>query len=156
MSIEEKVVDLLIEKGYHISFAESCTAGLCSARLVNVANASKVLDVSFTTYANEAKIKYLGVNEKTIHDFGVVSEEVAREMAEGVARETGSETGVGVTGIAGPTGATDTKPVGMVCFGFYVNGNTVTFTKQFGNIGRQNVRQASSDFVFETLFKLLK
>ncbi len=156
MSIEEKVVDLLIEKGYHISFAESCTAGLCSARLVNVANASKVLDVSFTTYANEAKIKYLGVNEKTIHDFGVVSEEVAREMAEGVARETGSETGVGVTGIAGPTGATATKPVGMVCFGFYVNGNTVTFTKQFGNIGRQNVRQASSDFVFETLFKLLK
>lgn len=156
MSFEEKVVDLLIEKGYHISFAESCTAGLCSARLVNVANASKVLDASFTTYANEAKVKYLGVNEKTIHDFGVVSEEVAREMAEGVARETGSETGVGVTGIAGPTGATATKPVGMVCFGFYVNGNTVTFTKQFGNIGRQNVRQASSDFVFETLFKLLK
>ena len=156
MSIEEKVVDLLIEKGYHISFAESCTAGLCSSRLVNVANASKVFDLSFTTYANEAKIKYLGVKSETIEKFGVVSEEVAFEMAEGVAKEAKSEIGVGVTGIAGPTGGTDKKPVGMVCFGFSVNGYVKTFTKYFGDIGRQEVRNASCAFVFVTLLDLLK
>ena len=155
MSIEEKVVDLLIEKGYHISFAESCTAGLCSATLVNVPNASYVLDVSFTTYANSAKIKYLGVKSETIEAVGVVSEEVAREMAEGVARETGSEIGVGVTGIAGPGGGTDRKPVGMVCFGFYLNGKALSFTKRFGDLGRQQVRQSSVDFVFNTLYDLL-
>ena len=156
MSLEEQVVDLLIKKNYHIAFAESCTAGLCSATLVNVANASNVLDVSFTTYANEAKVKYLGVNEKTIESFGVVSEPVAKEMALGVAKEVGCEVGVGITGIAGPSGGTKTKPVGTVCFGFSVNGNVKTYTKHFGEIGRQNVRNASVNFVFETLSELLK
>ena len=156
MSTEEKVVKLLIEKGYHISFAESCTAGLCSAKLVNVAAASKVLDVSFTTYDKEAKLQYHGVSEETIKRVGVVSEEVAFEMAKGVAKEAKSEVGVGVTGIAGPTGGTDKKPVGTVCFGFCINGDVKTYTKHFGNIGRQNVRNASSDFVFETLYDLIK
>ncbi len=155
MSLEEKVVDLLIEKNYHISFAESCTAGLCSARLVNVSNASKVFNASFTTYANAAKVKYLGVDNNTIEKYGVVSEEVAYEMARGVAAETESEVGVGVTGIAGPTGATENKPVGMVCFGFSVNNEVKTFTKYFGNIGRQSVRSAVCDFVFKTLSELL-
>ncbi len=156
MSIEEKVVELLTEKNYHISFAESCTAGLCSSRLVNVANASKVFNAAFTTYSNESKVKYIGVNPETIKEYGVVSESVAEEMARGVALETESEIGVGVTGIAGPAGGTDTKPVGMVCFGFYVNGEVKTFTQNFGNIGRQEVRNASCAFVFVTLLDLLK
>ncbi|MDD6981403.1 MAG: CinA family protein, partial [Clostridia bacterium] len=71
-SPEERVVARLIERGQHISFAESCTAGLCAARLVNVANASRVFDASFVTYANEAKIKYLGVSADTIAKYGVV------------------------------------------------------------------------------------
>ena len=85
MDLAEKVVKQLIEKKYHISFAESCTGGLASATLVGVADASKVLDVSFVTYANEAKMRYLGVKEDIIERFGVVSEEVAGQMAEGVA-----------------------------------------------------------------------
>ncbi|MBQ7202411.1 MAG: CinA family protein [Eubacterium sp.] len=156
MTAEEKLVDLLIQKNYHISFAESCTGGLCSAALVNVANASKVLDVSFTTYANEAKIEFLGVNPDTISKYGVVSEEVAREMAKGVCAAAKSEVGVGVSGIAGPTGGTKTKPVGMVCFGFCINGTVKTYTKQFGEIGRNNVRAASVDFVFKSLTELIK
>ena len=155
MKLEEQVVDLLIEKGYHISFAESCTGGLCCGTLVNVANASKVLDVSFTTYANEAKIEYLGVKEDTIQKYGVVSEEVAREMALGVAKAADSEVGVGVTGVAGPTGGTAKKPVGMVCFGFCLNGNVKTYTKQFGEIGRNQVRKSSVEFVFQNLAELL-
>lgn len=155
MALEEDVVNKLIEKNYHISFAESCTGGLCCGTLVNVTNASKVLDVSFTTYANEAKIKFLGVEANTILKNGVVSEEVAREMAIGVAKAAGSEVGVGVTGIAGPGGGTAKKPVGMVCFGFYVDGEVRTYTKQFGEIGRNQVRKSSVEFVFSTLKELL-
>lgn len=155
MEIQERVVDALIQKGYHISFAESCTGGLATASIVSVADASKVLDVSFVTYANEAKMRYLGVANASIEEFGVVSEQVAKEMAIGVAKEAGSEVGVGITGIAGPTGGTTQKPVGMVCFGFFVNGNLHTATKQFGNIGRNEVRKESVAYVMHTLDTLL-
>lgn len=147
----QEVVSKLIQKNYHISFAESCTGGMACAALVSVADASKVLDVSFVTYANEAKMQYLGVAEEAIQQFGVVSEEVARQMAAGVAREAGSEVGVGITGVAGPGGGTKEKPVGMVCFGFYIDGQMRTYTKQFGEIGRNEVRRKSVEFVYEIL-----
>lgn len=151
-----EVVEKLIEKNYHISFAESCTGGLAVAALVSVADASKVLDVSFVTYANEAKIKYLNVSSDSIRENGVVSEVVAGQMAKGVALTAGSEVGVGITGIAGPSGGTTEKPVGTVCFGFFVNDMCVTFTKCFKNKNRNEVREASVAFVYETLFHLLE
>lgn len=156
MTIEEQVVNKLIDRGFHISFAESCTGGLCCGTLVNVSNASKVLDMSFVTYANEAKVELINVNPETIENYGVVSEQVAGEMCIGVAEKAHSEVGVGITGIAGPTGGTAKKPVGMVCFGFYVLGNVTTRTMQFGNIGRNEVRAKSVDFVFNTLAELLE
>ena len=156
MTIEEQVVNKLIDRGFHISFAESCTGGLCCGTLVNVSNASKVLDMSFVTYANEAKVELINVNPKTIENYGVVSEQVAGEMCKGVAEKAHSEVGVGITGVAGPTGGTAKKPVGMVCFGFYVLGNVTTRTMQFGNIGRNEVRAKSVDFVFNTLAELLE
>lgn len=155
ISLYESAVAKLIRRGFHISFAESCTGGLCSGALVSVADASKVLDVSFVTYANEAKMRFLGVREDTINEYGVVSEQVAREMASGVAKTAQSEVGVGVTGIAGPTGGTAKKPVGMVCFGISVNGTVKTYTCYFGEIGRNEVRQKSVDFVFQKLDELL-
>ena len=151
MTIEEQVVNKLIDRGFRISFAESCTGGLCCGTLVNVSNASKVLDMSFVTYANEAKVELINVNPETIENYGVVSEQVAGEMCKGVAEKAHSEVGVGITGVAGPTGGTAKKPVGMVCFGFYVLGNMTTRTMQFGNIGRNEVRAKSVDFVFNTL-----
>ncbi|MCI6353750.1 CinA family protein [Eubacterium coprostanoligenes] len=156
MTIEEQVVNKLIDRGFHISFAESCTGGLCCGTLVNVSNASKVLDMSFVTYANEAKVELINVNPETIENYGVVSEQVAGEMCKGVAEKAHSEVGVGITGVAGPTGGTAKKPVGMVCFGFYVLGNVTTRTMQFGNIGRNEVRAKSVDFVFNTLAELLE
>ena len=156
MALEEQVVSLLQRRGFHISFAESCTGGLCSAQLVSVASASAVFDAGVVTYANEAKIKYLGVKPETIESYGVVSEPVAGQMAEGVAKAQNAEVGVGVSGIAGPSGGTATKPVGMVCFGFYVDGEVTTVTKQFGDLGRNAVREAATEFVFETLAELLK
>lgn len=155
MALEEQVVDKLLKLGYHISFAESCTGGLCCGNLVNVTNASKVLDVSFVTYANEAKMEFLGVSADTILKYGVVSEQVAYEMAAGVAKTAKSQVGVGITGVAGPGGGTDKKPVGMVCFGFSVNGSVKTYTMQFGEIGRNQVRKSSVEFVFQTLLELL-
>ena len=156
MTIEEQVVNKLIDRGFRISFAESCTGGLCCGTLVNVSNASKVLDMSFVTYANEAKVELINVNPETIENYGVVSEQVAGEMCIGVAEKAHSEVGVGITGVAGPTGGTAKKPVGMVCFGFYVLGNVTTRTMQFGNIGRNEVRAKSVDFVFNTLAELLE
>jgi PncC family amidohydrolase len=153
---EEKVVDLLIRKGYHIAFAESCTAGKAVGRLVNVANASQALNVSFVTYADDAKVQYLGVSPETIQQYGVVSEEVAREMAAGVAATAKAEVGVGITGIAGPSGAVPGKPVGTVCFGISVNGEVTTWTKQFGDIGRNYVRRDSVEFCFDKLLELLE
>ncbi len=151
----EQVVKELIKRKWRISFAESCTGGLAAGTLVDVPDASKVLDVSFVTYANEAKQRYLGVSPETIEACGVVSEEVAREMAEGVAHEAGSQVGVGITGVAGPSGGTQQKPVGMVCFGFYVDGSCVTDTCQFGEIGRNEVRRKSVEYVFGRLAELL-
>ncbi len=153
--MEEQLVMILKEKGWHITFAESCTAGLASARLVNVPDASSVLDVGFITYADEAKVKYLEVNPDTIKEYGVVSEEVAAQMCAGAAKAMDAEIGVGITGIAGPTGGTDKKPVGMVCFGIYIKGSIKTWTQQFGNIGRNQVRNASVDFIYEKLLESL-
>ena len=155
LSTEELLVNRLIELGLHISCAESCTGGLVASRIVNVANASKVFDVSFITYANEAKMKYLHVSPDTIEQYGVVSEEVVAEMAAGVAKEAGSETGIGISGIAGPGGGTATKPVGMVCFGFYVNGTITTKTMYFPPSGRNEVRAASAEYALQTMLELL-
>ena len=155
LSLEEQLVNILIEKNWHISCAESCTGGLVASRIVNVASASKVLDASFVTYANEAKIKYLGVSPETIAKHGVVSEEVVLEMATGVAKETGAEVGIAISGIAGPSGGTKTKPVGMVCFGFYVNGKIITRTCQFGNPGRNEVRGLSTEYALRTALELV-
>ena len=151
---EKKLVLKLIEKGYKIATAESCTGGMLAATIVNVPMASKVIDESIVTYANEAKIKYVGVLPETIEKHGVVSEEVACQMAEGVAKTAGSNVGVGISGIAGPSGGTATKPVGMVCFGFSVNGKTQTHTKFFKG-SRTSVRKKSTKFAILKLLEIL-
>ena len=155
MTLEEQVVERLMQLNYTISFAESCTGGLCCGTLVNVANASRVLNASFVTYANDAKIQLLGVQESTILDRGVVSEQVAAQMAQGVAKAAESDVGVGITGIAGPGGGTPKKPVGMVCFGFCVQDQVQTCTCRFGNLGRNQVRKSAVEFVFSKLLEIL-
>ncbi len=155
MAEYENVVKKLIKKNYHISFAESCTGGLCASALVSVPDASKVFSSSYVTYSNESKIRLLHVKSADIDKYGVVSEEIAAQMAQGAAIVAGADVGIGITGIAGPTGATQNKPIGMVCFGIIVKDEVKTFTRQFGELGRNNVRQASVNFVFETLNNIL-
>jgi nicotinamide-nucleotide amidase len=151
----KKTFAILGEKDWHISFAESCTGGLAAATLVALDGSSSVFDGSFVTYANESKVKYLGVKEEDILAYGVVSEVVAGQMAKGCATAYESEVGVGISGIAGPTGGTPTKPVGTVCFGFYVDGALHTRTCHFANLDRQGVREAAVAYVYETLRELL-
>ena len=129
--------------------------GKMAARIVDVPDASKVLNASIVTYANEAKMKYANVSKDTLKQYGAVSENTAREMAEGVAKANNADVAAGISGIAGPTGGTEDKPVGMVCFGFYIDGKVFSDTKHFGNIGRNNVRDESVEYVLDVLIKEL-
>ena len=156
MTKSEELVSLLIDKGHSISFAESCTGGMAAASIVDVADASKVLNASFVTYANEAKIKYANVSGETLDKYGAVSEQTAGEMAEGAAKANNADVAVGISGIAGPTGGTEDKPVGTVCFGYYVAGKLFTETVHFGNLGRNNVRRKSVEHVTDVIINELK
>lgn len=152
----ERLVSLLAARGLHIAFAESCTGGLLAAGLVAVPSASAVLDASYVTYANEAKTALCGVDPETLAAHGAVSEQVAAEMAAGAAFAAGADIGASTSGIAGPTGGSPEKPVGTVCFGFSVAGRVTTATRHFGDIGRNAVRAAAVEFVYDTLISELE
>ena len=116
--IAENVVQLLKSAGCTLSTAESCTGGLISGTITSVSGASDVFGFGVCTYANEAKMKLLGVRAETLDSVGAVSEETAVQMAEGVRALSGADYGISTTGIAGPTGGTPEKPVGTVWIGF--------------------------------------
>ena len=156
MDKKEELVKLLMNKKYTLSFAESCTGGKMAAAIVDVADASKVLNASFVTYANEAKIKYAGVLPETLEKYGAVSEETAGEMAKGTAKANEAQVAVGISGIAGPTGGTKEKPVGTVCFGYFMEGRLWTETVVFPDRGRNIVRDMSVEHVMDVLINELK
>ncbi len=129
LSLEAAVVRNLTSAGKTVATAESCTGGLITNRLTDVSGSSAVLGYGFVTYSNEAKMKLLGVPEKVLTDYGAVSEEVAAEMAHGARLASGADIAVSVTGIAGPTGGTEEKPVGRVCFGIATADSVQTHTE---------------------------
>ncbi|MBE6763894.1 MAG: CinA family protein [Ruminococcaceae bacterium] len=147
----QAVAQKLLQHGCHITFAESCTAGLCAARLGEIPNISHIFDQSFVTYANEAKIALLGVDPALIEQYGVVSEPVALQMAIGASARTGAQVAVGISGIAGPGGGSEEKPVGMVCIGYTIGEKQFSQTCRFGDIGRNAVREAAVDTVYAVL-----
>jgi len=116
--------------------AESCTGGMITSRLANVAGASSYLLEGFVTYTNEAKIARLGVERDLIEQYGAVSRQVARAMAEGVRRVTQADLGLSATGIAGPTGGTAEKPVGLVYVGLAWGNDSVVVERRF--LGNRN------------------
>lgn len=138
-TIEMVVGDLLIKNNLKISTAESCTGGMIASRLVSVSGISDVFLEGAVTYANEAKVRTLNVKEETLKKYGAVSEETAREMAEGMAKRTGSDIAVVTTGIAGPGGGTEEKPVGLVYIGLYYKDEVYVYKNVF-NGNRQKVR----------------
>ena len=122
IEIEDVVAKLLIEKKLTISTAESCTGGMIASTLINYPGISEVLLEGAVTYSNEAKHNRLGVKNETLDKYGAVSEETAREMAIGIAKTAGTDVSIVTTGIAGPDGGTEEKPVGLVYVGVYVQG----------------------------------
>lgn len=129
-SLEEAVVRAMKEAGLKLALAESCTGGLVSSRVTDVSGASAVLTHGFVTYANEAKSGLLGVKEITLAEHGAVSEEVATEMALGALEASGADIAVSITGIAGPTGGSEEKPVGTVCFGVATQSGVVSYRER--------------------------
>jgi nicotinamide-nucleotide amidase len=129
-------------KGLKLATAESCTGGLISALLTEISGSSDVFDCGFVTYSNESKIKLLGVEEKLIEQHGAVSEQVASAMAQGAINKTGADVAVAVTGIAGPTGGTKEKPVGLV-FIAVATKNKITCEKNIFSGNRNDVRLQS-------------
>lgn len=138
-TIEDEVAKILVKNNLTLSVAESCTGGMVSSDLINYPGISSVFMEGCVTYSNEAKIMTLGVSDETLNSVGAVSEECAREMAIGVAKRHNTNIGLSTTGIAGPTGATVDKPVGLVYFGIYINGKVVT-KKYIFDGDRQRIR----------------
>ena len=154
MTLEETAVSLLKEKGYTVSTAESCTGGLLAGRIINVSGASDVINVGFITYANEAKMKYLGVSDETLKEHGAVSFECAKEMALGVVAQMNADVGLATTGIAGPDGGTPEKPVGLVYIACSINGN-VKAEELHLNGTREEIRNTTVTKALELLVACL-
>ena len=149
--VEYKIAKILIHYGLTITTAESCTGGLVAGTLINAEGISASFKEGFITYSNEAKVRYLGVSEKTLENRGAVSRECALEMAEGAARNTGADVAVAVTGIAGPDGGTAEKPVGLVYIACTMQGKTVVKRCHFGG-DRAGVRNAAVKEALDILY----
>jgi nicotinamide-nucleotide amidase len=144
------LTQVLIERSLTISVTESCTGGNLSSLLTSVSGSSAYFDRGYIAYSNQAKVDMLGVDPSTLTQFGAVSEQTAQAMVKGVFEYSNSDISVSITGIAGPTGGTQDKPVGMVCFGFYIKGTYFTKTQYFTG-DRVTVIASSVDFVIQTL-----
>ncbi len=140
ITLEMSVVNLLEKNELTISTAESCTGGLLAGRLINVPGVSDVYKEGFITYTNKAKRKTLGVNKSTLKKYGAVSEQTAKEMALGAALAADTDISISVTGIAGPDGGTNEKPVGLVYVGVCIK--DIVHVEEFRFSGdRANVRE---------------
>jgi nicotinamide-nucleotide amidase len=149
--ISMDILDLARERGVMIATAESCTGGMVAVALTDVPGSSSVVERGFVTYSNAAKIEMLGVSPDTLSAHGAVSEEVAREMADGALAHSRAQLAVSITGIAGP-GGSEHKPEGRVCFGLARTGHpTRTQTREFGPQGRSQVRDLSRDHALHML-----
>ncbi len=154
MSAEE-LVRRLAQKNWMIATAESCTGGLVASAITEVPGASAVFDRGFVTYSNQAKTELLGVAAGLISADGAVSAQVAQAMAEGALRYSAANIAVAVTGIAGPGGGSDVKPVGLVHFACATPVKTIHVEKRFGDIGRKAIRQAAVEEAIQLVMRAL-
>ena len=160
-TLQENVVAKLREKGVKLATAESCTGGLLSERITAVSGASEVFDFCVCTYANEMKHKVLGVSNETLSVLGAVSAETAMQMAEGARNVSGADLAVSTTGIAGPTGGTPEKPVGLVYCGISTKDKSYAIKLMLGGSinmvnSRGYIRKLTSDAVLLTILSILQ
>jgi nicotinamide-nucleotide amidase len=146
---------VLKEKNAMLALAESCTGGMAAETITRVAGSSAWFERGFVTYSNAAKSEMLGVSSETIHQFGAVSEETAREMALGALKHSHADFAISITGIAGPEGGSADKPVGTVCFAWV--GKTLPLTSMTSKTSgdRKQIRHLSVETAFLELLKLI-
>ena len=149
-----RLADLLLERGWKLATAESCTGGMIAAACTDLAGSSNWFERGFVSYSNEAKSELLGVDPALIAAQGAVSEAVARAMAFGAIRHSHAQVSVAVTGVAGPAGGSKEKPVGTVWFGFQVDGLLTSETRRFPG-DRAAVREATVLHALDRLLQLL-
>lgn len=154
-SLEEVVVRLLTAQGKMLAVAESCTGGLIADRITDVSGASAVFGFGFVTYANEAKQQLLGVRGEDLAAHGAVSEPVAAQMAEGALQAAGADVAVAVTGIAGPTGGSEEKPVGTVFIAVARKGGPTRVVRQFHPRNRLSFKRAVSQAALNMVRRVL-
>ena len=153
--VARRVLDANRAAGRRIAVAESCTGGLIAAALTEIAGSSDVFDAGFVTYSNEAKMELLGVSAEVIETFGSVSIAAAWAMAQGAIRKSRADVAVAITGVAGPDGGSEMKPVGTVVFARAERGanpkEIVADSKSFGDLGRAGVRLQAALCALELL-----
>ncbi len=152
---EAELVAALTAAGRRLALAESCTGGLVAQRVTSVAGSSAAFTAGLVTYANEAKVQLLGVPAALIERHGAVSSEVAGAMARGAALKTGCDLACSITGVAGPGGGTEAKPVGLVCFGLVDGSHTWVLERRFPAGSRDRVRVFAANQAFELLLRCL-
>ena len=152
----QELTELLLEKKMLLVTAESCTGGLLSATITHKAGASRVFDRGFITYSNESKTELLGIPPVLLEQYGAVSPEAAKAMAEGALRNSRAHLAVSITGIAGPDGGTDTKPVGLVYFGYALKGGSAGSIREEFSGGRTEIQSAAASTAIHHLIGVLR
>jgi nicotinamide-nucleotide amidase len=155
-SLAKQIITEATAKGWMAATAESCTGGLVAGALTDVAGSSAVVDRGFVTYSNAAKTALVGVPADLIEAHGAVSEPVARAMAQGAVVRSEAAISVAITGIAGPGGGSDDKPVGLVHFAAAGPAGLIQVERRFGDIGREQVRLASVKVALEMLLDRIR
>lgn len=149
-----ELVNKLIEKKLVIATAESCTGGLLAKKITDVSGSSRIFEMGLVSYANRIKNEFLEVPNEVLNTVGAVSEETARQMAIGITKLAKSDIGVGITGIAGPTGGTPEKPVGLVYYSIYFKKeDRLIVNKLLLKGNRDEVREQTTEIVIEEVLK---
>lgn len=151
----KRIIDILTERNQTIVTAESCTGGMIASALTDIPGASAAVYGGYVTYANTAKSRMIHVQARLIRDYGAVSNQVARAMADGARNTARADYAVGVTGIAGPDGGSEKKPVGLVYIAVSSELATVVIEHRFGDLGRDEVRKASVRAALDLLLQVL-
>ena len=150
-----KVVRILNKKKLTVSFAESCTGGLLASTITSISGSSKVFNMGFITYSNNAKVKLLKVPKKTITKYGAVSRETCLSMVENLSKISKSNISISITGVAGPNGGTKQKPVGLVYVGLKKGRKTIIKKNLFKNKGRIFIQKATVKKVLKMVMNIV-
>ena len=153
--LSQNLVNILKEKKLKITFVESCTGGLMASSIVDISGASQVFEFGFVTYSSTSKQEMTDVKSETIEKFGIVSQEVAKEMVVGAINKSKASVGISVTGCAGPGKDSEGNDAGTVCFGFYICGRIITKKILFEYTTRSDIRNKAVKYAFDSIYQEL-